>query len=286
MMRGGLTLAALALLLVVTAGWWALALWPLAADAPSWLLRTRFVCFGATTDGLPNAGGWILLIGEPIGMIAVLIAVWGNVLADDFRRAFATAIGRAAVGVSALALGGGLFTAVARVRSVIAPPRLTASDQAVVRPISAELPRLTLEDQRGVSVALESIRGPAVITFGFGHCPTVCPTTIHEARRAREMAARSDVALVVLTLDPWRDGAPQRRAASQRWTLADHDLFLGGSLESVNQVLDALEVARWRDARTGDVTHGVTAFLLNARGVLAYRLDGGLASLPDLLRQL
>ena len=41
--------------------------------------------------GLPDAGGWLLLIGQPIGMIGVLVAVWGA----ELRRGFALAMARA-----------------------------------------------------------------------------------------------------------------------------------------------------------------------------------------------
>jgi len=77
--RGALALGALATILAITAAWWALALWPL-AGAPAWLARTREVCFGAAPGGLPDAGGWILLIGEPVGLVTVLAVVWGGAL--------------------------------------------------------------------------------------------------------------------------------------------------------------------------------------------------------------
>ena len=49
---GWIPLAALGLILLITAGWWALALWPIAVH-PGWLARTREVCFGTGLDGLP-----------------------------------------------------------------------------------------------------------------------------------------------------------------------------------------------------------------------------------------
>lgn len=81
--RGGVAAATLGVILAITIAWWALALWPGGSQAPDWLLRTRLACFGASGDALPNAGGWVLLIGEPLGMLAVLQAVWGDALARD-----------------------------------------------------------------------------------------------------------------------------------------------------------------------------------------------------------
>src|SRR5688500_19433216 len=72
--RPGLALTALAAILVITAAWWALALWPAAAE-PEWLARTRAACFGSERGGLPDAGGWVLLVGEPIGMLVAPLAI-------------------------------------------------------------------------------------------------------------------------------------------------------------------------------------------------------------------
>ena len=63
--------SSLGAILVVTVAWWALALWPSEGVPPAWLLRARQVCFNADGSGLPQASGWMLLIGQPIGMVAV-----------------------------------------------------------------------------------------------------------------------------------------------------------------------------------------------------------------------
>src|SRR4029453_8060356 len=79
-------LVALGLILVLTLGWWALALWPLPDNSPEWLLRTREICFGNPADGLPLPGGWILLLGQPIGMFAVLFTVWGGAVRKGLNQ--------------------------------------------------------------------------------------------------------------------------------------------------------------------------------------------------------
>ena len=56
----------LLLILLATAAWWALAFWPGGGEAPDWLVRTRYVCFGVRGgSGLPDAGGWINLVVNP-----------------------------------------------------------------------------------------------------------------------------------------------------------------------------------------------------------------------------
>jgi hypothetical protein len=86
-------LAALVAIGLVTAAWWALALYP-AATAPDWVSRTRLACFGAAPGGLPNAGGWILLAGEPLGMLAMLLAAFGDAVRRDLRWAASHVAGR------------------------------------------------------------------------------------------------------------------------------------------------------------------------------------------------
>ena len=98
--RDALGLSLLAAVGGITAAWWALALWPLDAGAPTWLVRTRFVCFGSSENGLPHAGGWIALIGEPI---AITVESHSHVLsAEDLviqRRAAGALVVKEALGL-------------------------------------------------------------------------------------------------------------------------------------------------------------------------------------------
>jgi len=109
--RAKLALGALACILAVTVSWWALALWPAGPDVPNWVVRTREACFGSNRDGLPDAGGWLLLVGQPIGMLLVLAAVWPAELRAGFRLLMARAGGQAAVGATAALLVAGVWSA-------------------------------------------------------------------------------------------------------------------------------------------------------------------------------
>src|SRR5688572_23250189 len=85
---------ALLAIIAVTVGWWALALWPTSTDVPEWLLRTRRVCFGDRGDGLPNATGWLVLIGQPASMFGFLFIVWGDDVGRSMRVVWSTLSGR------------------------------------------------------------------------------------------------------------------------------------------------------------------------------------------------
>jgi cytochrome oxidase Cu insertion factor (SCO1/SenC/PrrC family) len=141
-----------------------------------------------------------------------------------------------------------------------------------------EAPELGLVDQRGDRVALADLEGrPALVTFAFGHCGDICPVVVESARRARDDAWGSEgAALVVVTLDPWRDTPPRLPDLAERWGLGPGDYVLSGEVEEVESVLDAWNVARQRDLRTGDLAHPPLVYVMDASGTIAFAtLSGG-----------
>jgi cytochrome oxidase Cu insertion factor (SCO1/SenC/PrrC family) len=276
--RGALALGALAAIVIITAAWWALALWPLTAAAPEWLVRTREVCFGATRNALPDAGGWILLIGEPIGLVAVLVVVWGEALREGVRAAAARPLGRVILAGAALGLAGGLAAAarlVAEVRGEafsLRPPTDLAAAVAAGR-VDDKAPTLRLVDQHGDSVSLEQFRGrPVIVTFAFGHCTTVCPLTVHAARLAAQRLSGKGAVLLVVTLDPWRDTEPRLPYLARRWELGESMHLLSGGPDEVERTLSRWRIPRARNPATGDITHPSMVYVIGPDGRIAYAL--------------
>ena len=113
--RAWVALSGLAVILAITASWWALALWP-TSDAPAWLVLTRETCFGTAATGLPDAGGWMALTGQPLGMLLVLFAGWGRDVRAGLRAAMERVSGQLAVGGVAAVLIAGVLGVVVRVR--------------------------------------------------------------------------------------------------------------------------------------------------------------------------
>jgi protein SCO1/2 len=285
--RPGLAVVALVAISVITMTWWALALWPVGAAEPEWLSRTRAACFGATPGGLPDAGGWILLVGEPVGMLAVLIAIWGDSLREDFRRINARRVWRIA-GSALVAAAMVFFIALGvRVSRVYAFSRLSsAAPGAVLTRLDIDAPAIAWTDQHGQRVSFSDFRDrPALVTFAYGHCSTVCPTIVGEVQAARRSAGRSRLPLLVITLDPWRDTPDRLPTLGAHWALGPDDRVLSGDVAEVEAALDALGVGRRRDTTTGDIEHGQTLMLLD-HGKIAWRLDGGMWRLEALLRRL
>ena len=286
--RPGVATAALAAILAITACWWALALWPVGRAGPDWLERTRAACFGATPGGLPDAGGWILLIGEPLGMLAVLVTVWRQTVIGELRWIALHRVWRVA-GATVVLLSLGAAAAVGfRVARAWADERsVTLGDGAVVQRLDMRPPNTQLVDQHGRSVSLGDFRGRTLLlTFAFGHCSSACPAIVAGLRAARLAADRPDVVLVVLSLDPWRDTPDRLPMMAQHWGLSPDDRVLSGTVPDVQRVLDTLGIGRRRDEATGDIMHGTTTMILNDRGRIAWRVDGGWTGVATLLRRL
>lgn len=289
--REALPLLALGFILAVSAAWWALALWPLPADAADWIQRTRAVCFGAAHDSLPSASGWVLLIGEPVTMLAALTVIWPRALRDGLAVLWRTTSGRAALtGTAGLILLGIAATAgrvAAQVRGESFDP--TRPDVSGLERLDRPAPPLGLVDQHGRTVTINTLGGrPAIVTFAYGHCTTVCPVLVHEALEAqRRLAASAEtVAVVVVTLDPWRDTPARLPMVARMWEMGDDALVLSGDTAAVASVLDAWNVPRSRDMATGDVTHGTPVWLVDRRGRLAFESPPWAESIVTLAERL
>lgn len=88
------------------------------------------------------------------------------------------------------------------------PVALPALDRIYVNPAPAPVADFTLTDQDGKPRNFSSLRGePALVFFGFTHCPNVCPLTM---ARLRALNATRDGALkaariVMISVDGERD---------------------------------------------------------------------------------
>ena len=274
--RPGAALIGLTAIVLITVAWWALALWPTPGVEPEWLARTRAACFGSARGELPDAGGWVLLVGEPLGMLAALLAGWRRSVGAQLRWVWNRRAGSAAL----RAVGGMLASAVGAAGARVARASQTASApvSGVAARVNRSAPDFALLDQHGRLVRLTDFRGrPLIVVFAFGHCATVCPAAVHDMLLARRNARRMDVPLVVATLDPWRDTPDRLPSIANAWGLGPGDHVLSGSVADVERVLDAFGVSRRRDETTGDVAHVPRTLLVDAGGRIAWRVDGGWA---------
>lgn len=236
------------------------------------------MCFGAAPDTLPNAGGWILLVGEPVGLVAVLVVIWGDALREGLAAAWARPPGRAVLAGAGLAVAIGLVAAggvVAQARGepFAVRPSGDVADAVAAGRVSDSVPALKLVDQHGDSVSARGFAGrPVIVTFAFGHCATVCPLTVQAARTAAGRLGERGAVLLVVTLDPWRDTESRLPYLAEMWELGEGMHVLSGDVAAVERALTAWRVPRTRNPASGDVTHPSIVYVVSPAGRLAYAL--------------
>lgn len=285
--RAWTAVAALFAVLAVTASWWALALWPVPADTPDWVLRTRQVCFGATASSLPDATGWMVLIGQPVGLILLLAVVWRAELREGLGLLLARFAGQVALGAVSAALVVGLGGVFARVSAGGGEPFDTGAvpTAAALTRINDVPPALALTDQFGQQVDLASLRGKRVlVTFAYAHCETICPALVHDVLAAQREAGELAPEVLVVTLDPWRDTPRRLAAIAERWRLPSGARVLSGEPEAVERTLNAWRIPRTRNERTGDIIHPSVVYVIAPNGRIAYVVTGGPAAIAAAVR--
>lgn len=291
-MRGShrFALGALAAILAVTAGMWALALWPAPEGIPVWLLRAKVACFGSTPSGLPDASGWMVLTLQPALMLAILLAGWKKELEEALRYSLSRPSGKTVASLSAVLLIAGLGAASWRIaQATTSPVEIETAPPADFEypRLDREAPPLDLVDQHGAPFSLEELSGrPVILTFAYAHCATVCPLIVRDAIRAKREHRGDKPALVIVTLDPERDTPERLPAIARSWGLESDEYLLSGSTAEVLKVLEAWGVPRSRDPRTGEITHPALTFLLDRGGKIAYALTGAALNRADLLGKL
>ena len=287
--RAHAAVGALALILVITAGWWALALWPADASTPEWVLRTRTACFGATESGLPEAGGWVLLIGQPLGMLGFLAMVWGRELRAGLTLATSRTAGQLVTGTVAALIVVGLSGAVVRVRTAGYEPFSTGAGDiaAQLTRLNDPAPALGLIDQSGREIGVDAFRGRRVLVgFAFAHCATVCPLIVSDMLDAQRAVEDDPPAVVVVTLDPWRDTPGRLPTMAEQWGLHGDAHVLSGDPETVERVLNAWRVPRVRNEKTGDIIHPAIVYVVGRDGRIAFAVSGSAEAMAAAVREL
>ena len=274
-------LAAFVFWLAATLGWWVMAFAPL-SDVPPWLANVRSVCFGSQPTGLPDAYGWISLM-SPLTMLGFLLVVWGRELFRDLRWLSRSAGGRAALAaIAGVPLVGGLWVGNLVAREIEVKAAFTSPVRALETlpegypRTDAPAPDFRLVDQNGDTLTLGSLRGrPVLLTFAYAHCQTICPAIVGTVSYAAERLDDLQPAVVVVTLDPWRDTPSSLPSLAESWKLGELSQahVLSGEVADVEAVIEAYDVPSDRDLSTGEITHPALVFLLAPDGDIAYTFN-------------
>lgn len=111
--------------------------------------------------------------------------------------------------------------------------------------IEQPIPNVMVRDQTGGEVALDRLLGnldeTLVLTFTYTNCTSLCPVVVPQAMKiAHELDdAGQETALVVMTIDPERDGLAEMALHADNLDARDDDRFLSGAPADI---FDALRV--------------------------------------------
>jgi protein SCO1 len=130
---------------------------------------------------------------------------------------------------------------------------------------------LELTDHTGRPRRLEDFRGKAVVlSFGFTHCPDVCPTTLADLSQAIDSlgAQGEKVQVLFVTVDPERD----TREVLAKYVTAFDPRFLGlyGDAAATQRAAKEFKVY-YEKRKTGDsysVDHSGQSYVIDPQGRL------------------
>ena len=127
------------------------------------------------------------------------------------------------------------------------------------------VPQFTLTDTSGRTFTRDELLGaPALVFFGFTHCPDVCPTTLLKLAQIRKTARVEHLRVLFVSIDPQRDSPPVLGAYVHAFDPAFEGLT--GSSQGIAALAAAFGVAVNRvELPGGDYTmdHSAVIFLIN-----------------------
>ncbi len=149
-------------------------------------------------------------------------------------------------------------------------PRL---DRVYVHAEPAPLEDFTLTDQDGKARAFSSLRGqPALVFFGFTHCPSICPTTLARLKSLHQSrgGALKDARIVLISVDGDRD-TPERLKSYLAPLSADF-IGLTGDPKATSKIAARFAAVFFREPAAKDgsynVMHSTQVFAVDKAGRL------------------
>lgn len=144
-----------------------------------------------------------------------------------------------------------------------------------------EVKDFTLTDQTGQPLSLSSLRGKIVLmTFGFTHCPDICPLTLNEMKEIRDALGEGaqNVAFVFISVDGARD-TPQ--VLANYFAVRNISDFIGLTGEEADLRRIGVDYGLFFELGTPDerglynVDHTAGMFLIDQHGHWAVRYAYG-----------
>lgn len=130
---------------------------------------------------------------------------------------------------------------------------------------------ISLQDENGTRVTEADFAGsPAVVYFGYTHCPDVCPTTMYTLAEAIAQPGGYDLQPVMITVDPARDTPQLMRQYVHTEGFPPGLVGLSGSEAQVNaaaaafKVVHSTSVVEGRPATDYTVNHSSFLYVMDA----------------------
>ncbi|HEY2590630.1 MAG TPA: SCO family protein [Steroidobacteraceae bacterium] len=169
---------------------------------------------------------------------------------------------------SACAAVGGAWAARDLGRTPAAVPQLASGTWLPERRSAGDF---TLTDQSGAPFTQASLAGgPSILTFGFTHCPDVCPATLAMLARVSRAPGVPPVRVIFVTVDPERDTPPLLDSYVKAFD--PRFIALTGAPAAIRAFAERLGVGYQRDALPGGdytIDHTAVAFLIDPEGRIA-----------------
>jgi len=136
-----------------------------------------------------------------------------------------------------------------------------------------EIPDFTLTDHKNEPIQMSDLNGrPTLITFGFTHCPDVCPITLGEFRNIRDALGESADSLdyVFISVDGERDSPAVLDTYFTTLRVADFIVGMTGTEDELRSVAEPFGVEfilhEADQFANYNVDHTAGMFLLDADG--------------------
>jgi protein SCO1/2 len=265
---------------ITTLIWWSFAFAPITSESPDWLKRAQYVCFGSLPGGLPNSGGWLLLIGGPLLLFLALIIGFFDELKTGLSFIKRSQFGKimfATLFVFTLWQG---VVITKKIKTTLAANTISFENLDLSAlpdnypKISTPLPGFTHISHIGHKISSKDALGKmGFITFVFSHCATVCPTLTKNIINVLTKLPTDNTYAWFITLDPWRDTPSLISQQADLWHLPKNAYLLSDKPEAIQKTLDLFNVPRSRNEKTGEVTHPGLVYLVNQKGELTYMFN-------------
>lgn len=138
-------------------------------------------------------------------------------------------------------------------------------------------PELALIDQLETPFTLAQLGGrPALITFFYGGCTTMCPLIVSDVHRtvdALPEAERGALTVVLVTIDPERDTPARLRGLAEERGMPSSWRLVSGSPADVRTLASTLGMT-YREMPDGSFAHAALYTVVDREGRIAHQAEG------------